>query len=178
MYLWKDGSSNGKVEGSAFIVTRFLGREQSRTVNSIWTFWLPDEPLVYLGGVPITPQQAVLWGTCLFIFLIKNPVQPVGPACADSELILTIYKAVWPVGNKVNLTWCLTPAFFIVPPHHTFLVTQSSRCMAFSASWELLDGPAAPWEDLGVHKQELLCAGHKIILDCGPQCEGSGIFQI
>lgn len=101
--------------------------------------------------------------------------------CADSELVLTICKAVWPIGDRV--TGRPTPAFLLPLPPSVFLVAQNSRswhCLGGvpAASRWLLEGPAAVREGVGSYKQEQLHAGYKISLDSGPQGEGSGVLEI
>lgn len=99
--------------------------------------------------------------------------------CVDSELILTIWKAVWRIGDKV--TGHLTPAFSLslpFPPPNIFLVTQNSRCMALCGG-SPVGPPAAPRRAshmAGGRWIPQTRAGSEISLDSGPQGEGSGIL--
>lgn len=58
--------------------------------------------------------------------------------CPDSNLMLTICEAVWSVGDEVNLSRCLTPAFSLTPPPSIFLVLQSSGLNDFVGVESLL----------------------------------------
>lgn len=95
----------GKLKEQLLQITRFLGMEQHRTMDSVMTCWLPD--LVFglsWRGPHNSPAGSDLENLCVYPSVLKNPAQPVGRVWADNRLTLTFCKAAWPVRDEVNLT--------------------------------------------------------------------------